>query len=262
MDIEKKALVVAMKASQEAGKLLLKKFGHLHFREKSFKDAHAIVSRADYEAEEIILEFLRKNFPEDGILTEEAGHLKGSSGRVWVIDPLDGTTNYTIGNPLFAVSIALCEEKEPLLAVVYAPRLQEFYWAEKGKGAWLNNRKMKVSSTEKIKEAINIYCHGTRISDMKKAVAIYSRLKFLGRDARQLGSAAIECAFVAAGRTESIVIPGAHPWDVAAGALLVREAGGKVTDFQDKEWNLDSKDILASNGKIHNELLKIIKEGL
>ena len=108
-------------------------------------------------------------------------------------------------------------------------------------------------------ESINLFCHGSSTREVKRAIKIYNKLKLAGRDSRQLGCAAIEFGFVAAGRAESIVIPGANKWDVAAGALMVKEAGGTVTDFRGKAWSLESHDILATNGKIHNQLLKIIK---
>jgi len=255
-----KDLEFVKKIAIDAGGHLLKRFNHLTFKDISFKDRYEIVTKLDFESEKIILKAIQKEYPNHEILSEEAGRIKGkNSDYLWLIDPLDGTTNYKIGSPLFAVLIALVYKNEIQFGLAYAPALGEFYEVELGKATKFNNRKIHVSKTDKINESINLYCHGSTKKDIERAIGVYSKLKLSGRDSRQLGCAALEFGFVAAGRAESILIPGAHPWDVAAGVLMVREACGRVTDFEGKEWNLDSKDILASNGKIHNELLKIIK---
>ena len=163
-----------------------------------------------------------------------------------------------MGNPLYAVSIAVFEKKEVVLGVVYAPFMKELYVAEKGKGAYLNGKKIGVSNNTALGKSMLTYCHGHRAKDRERAIKIYGRLKHDGRDVRQLGAASIELGFVADGRTETIVIPGAHSWDVGAGILLVREAGGMVSDFKGNEWDLSSKDMLATNGKIHKDLLKVV----
>lgn len=249
----------ALKAAQKAGKILLQKFNHLVQKEVNLKDKYEVVTRADFEAEEAILEVIRQKYPQHDILTEEAGRLDRQAEYLWIIDPLDGTTNYTIGNPLFSISIGLAHHQKLTIGVIYAPFLHELWVAEKGQGAWLNKRKIKVSSVRKIKDAFLLFCHGNKKQDIKRTIKLFDRLKLPARHLRQLGSAAIELASVATGRAESIAIPGINTWDAAAGVLLVREAGGKVTDFQGKEWDLDSPDMLATNGKIHEELLKLIK---
>ncbi|MFA6392040.1 MAG: inositol monophosphatase family protein [Patescibacteria group bacterium] len=249
---------VAIRAAREAGASLLKRFHNISSKDVQFKDKHEIVTSEDYRAEKIVLKHIKKNYPDHSVLSEEGGGKKRKSEYLWVVDPLDGTTNYSMGNPLYAVSIAVFKNDEVVLGVVYAPFMKELYVAEKGKGAFLNGKKLKVSKLSTVGESMLTYCHGHRTEDRKRAIAIYSRLKHDGRDIRQLGAASIELGFVADGRTETIVIPGAHPWDVGAGVLLVREAGGKVTDFKGNEWSLSSKDMLASNGKVHNNLLKIV----
>jgi len=249
----------ALAAAKKAGKAVLKEYKNFNRETVKLKARHEIVTRADLLSEKIILGEIRKNFPEHGILSEETGlsPAKGNEDFLWIIDPLDGTTNFSMHNPLWCVSIALARGREIVLGVVYAPVLEELYAAEKGGGAFRNGEKIKVSARSR--KALHAFCHGREDKDIKRALKYYRKQKLSGLDCRQMGSAAIELAYVAGGRIESLMIPGANLWDVAAGALLAREAGGKVTDFAGKEWNLESKDILASNGVVHKELLKVIK---
>lgn len=249
----------AIKAAKKAGAYLIKNFYHNHRDRATLKFKHEIATKTDLGAEKIILNIIKKEFPTHRILSEEAGKNYKKSDFLWVVDPLDGTTNYSMQNPIFNVSIGLFHQKEIVLGVVYAPLLHELYVAEKNKGTTLNGKKLHVSKTGNFHKSLLTFCHGHREKNIKRAIKAYNFFKLKGFDTRQLGSAALEMAFVAAGRTESIMIPGAHPWDVAAGTLLVREAGGKVTDFKGREWNLKSHDMLASNGKIHNQLLKFLK---
>ena len=243
--------------AKQAGGEIQKKFN----KDKivKIKSKSQIVTQADLISNKIIINSLKKKFPDHGILSEETGRNKINSEYLWVVDPLDGTTNYSIGSPLFAVSISLFKNNDPILGVAYAPAMNEIYFAEKNKGSYLNGKKIKVSQNKTLASSFLTYCHGSTTRDIKRAVKIYNKIKLNSLDSRQLGAAALELGFVAAGRTECIIIPGANSWDVGAGVLFVREAGGKVTDFQNNDWNLKSKDIVASNSKIHNELIKFIK---
>jgi len=250
---------VALLAIKKASKILLQNFKKGN-RGLKFKSRHEISTLVDKLAEKEILNIIRKYFPRHQILSEEKGLSGPKSQYLWIIDPLDGTTNYSMGNPLFGISIALAYQNEIILGVIYAPYLKEFYMAEKNRGAFLNQKRIKVSTKKNLDKSLLTFCHGHREKDIKKLIKLYQRFKLLGWDFRQLGSASLELCFVARGSTECIMIPGAHVWDVASGTLLVREAGGKVTDFQKNEWNLKSKDMLASNGKIHQSLLKIIRK--
>lgn len=250
---------IAIKAAKAAGAYLLKNFYQNHRDRATLKFKHEIATQADLGAEKIILNTIKKEFPGHQILSEEAGKNNKKSDFLWVVDPLDGTTNYSMQNPIFNVSIGLFYKKEIVLGVVYAPLLRELYVAEKNKGTVLNGKKIHVSKTNNFHKSLLTFCHGHREKDIRRAIKAYNFFKLKGFDTRQLGSAALEMAFVAAGRIESIMIPGAHPWDVAAGTLLVREAGGKVTDFQGNDWGLTSRDMLASNGKIHKRLLKFLR---
>ncbi|HRY63388.1 MAG TPA: inositol monophosphatase family protein [Patescibacteria group bacterium] len=250
---------VSSAAAIKAGAELLRHFGKVSRALITTKSKHEIVTPADFAAEKIILSAIKKNFPTDRILSEEAGDNKKQSDYLWIIDPLDGTTNFAMGNPLFSISIALAKKEEIIMALVYIPFLKDLYLAEKNKGAFLNGQKIHVSVENKIANSFLTFCHGGSDVSVKKAINIYSKLKPVARDLRQIGTAALETAWVARGKTEAIIIPGVNPWDVAAGALLIREAGGIVTDLDGQPWTIHSKGIIASNKNIHQPLLNIIK---
>lgn len=251
---------LAITAALRAGKYLLKEFKRLSLTEIKSKSKYEIVTPADLAAEKIIISIIHKKYPTHQILSEEKGLLGKKSDYLWIIDPIDGTTNFAMKNPLWAVSLGLWYNDQPQLGVVYAPVLNELYFASQNKGAWLGKNRLHVSRQNKIEKSLLTFCHSHFLKDIKKITKLYKKFKLSAREFRQLGSASIELAFVASGRTESIIIPGAHAWDAAAGTLLVKEAGGKVTDFQGKEWNLKSKDMLASNGLLHNKLIKNINQ--
>jgi len=238
---------VAIDSAKEAGKVLLASFSKKY--KVMTKAGKEIVTSADLASEKIIISNIKKNFPDHRILSEEEGRVKGSSDYLWVVDPLDGTTNFSMRNPLFSISIALFCGKDPILGLVYVPFLGDLYYAERGGGATLNGKKIKVSSEKKLSNSFFAICHGNSSKDIKKSVGIYSKLKGKTRDIRKFGSAAIECAWVASGNIEGFIAPGVKPWDVAAGALIVREAGGAVTDLDGSAWILDSEGIVAS-GKL------------
>jgi len=243
---------------------LYRRFHNFDRGSVTLKSHHEILTQADLAAEKAILGVLRQAFPDHNILSEEAGDSGKQSDYLWVVDPLDGTTNFSIHDPLFAVSLGLFYKQESYLGLIYAPFLGEFYLAVAGQGSWRysgpdlrGGKRLQVSRIGADK-AVNTFCHGSRQKDIQKAVAYMRKHKLRHLDCRQLGSAALELAYVAGGRTESIAIPGANTWDIAAGVLLVRQAGGKVTDFNGREWSLASRDLLASNGQVHKQLLKML----
>jgi myo-inositol-1(or 4)-monophosphatase len=248
---------IATEAVKESGKILLDEYEIFDRNNVMMKSKHEIVTKLDLLSEEIIIKKIIINFPTHGIVSEERGEIKGVADYVWYIDPIDGTPNFSIHNPLWSMSLALAYENNIMLGVVYAPVLGELFVAEAGGGAWLNNRKLAVSEINQGK-TINTFCHGAQNKDIKKALSYCRQQKLNGFDCRQLGSAAIELAYVAAGRVESIFIPGAHSWDIAAGVLLVNEAGGKVTDINGRPWHLQSDSVIASNGKVHRQILAAV----
>lgn len=256
---------VVKKVIEGAGKFLHKRFESFDRSSVHLKSTHEIITKNDLEAQEMIIKKIKTAFPQHRFLAEESGHgntrQKNKSDYLWVVDPIDGTTNFSIHNPLWAISIGLFYKGEPYGGWILAPELKEFYWAKKNGGAFLNGKRIRVSKVNKGK-MIHTFCYGYEERSLRRGLAYYSKQKRANLDCRQLGSAAIELAFVASGRVESIVIPGAQPWDVAAGVLLVREAKGQVTNFKNKEWKLGDRDILASNGLVHKRLLKSLREAI
>ncbi len=254
--MESKELEVAIDATMEAGKILLKYYGKVS---KCYKPDKSLVTKADAESEETIKSILTKEFPNHSFLGEESGYDKAESDYSWIVDPLDGTTNYTIRNPFFDVSIALVCKEEPILGVVYYPYEGEIFYAEKNGGAHLNGKKIKVSDNDEIDKSILTFCHGNEEKDINNIINIFGKLKLTTSNVRQIGAAALELCYVACGRVESFLMAGVNPWDVAAGAIIVKEATGKVSNFDGNPFTMNSHDILASNGKIHDRLLGILR---
>jgi myo-inositol-1(or 4)-monophosphatase len=257
--MEEKIKKVAVAAARAAGQFLATEFKTFKRSDVKIKGYTQLVSYADKQAEKIIIDLIKKNFPDHHILSEETGDNLKKSDYFWIIDPLDGTTNFSFHFPAFAVSIGLAYKGEIILGVVYLPLFKEMFVAQRGKGAYLNNKKIKVSKVGP-KRAFHTFCHGGKKADVQRAVDFYAYLKPRDFDIRQLGAASLELAYVACGRTDSIFIPGAKPWDVAAGTLLVSEAGGKVTDTDKTDWDLKSRDMLATNRLVHEDVLKILKK--
>lgn len=265
--VDKKVKTVALRAAKSAGSYLLKEFRNFNREQIKLKSQFEILTKADLGAERIILRELNQHFPDHDILSEESGSLRFGieasdegikSEYLWIVDPLDGTTNFSIYNPLWSVSIALARRGEIIFGVVHVPYLGETYFAGLDGGAYCNNKKIRISNIRG-ERAFHTFCHGTSKESIKLALKYYQTQKLSRFDCRQLGSAAVELAYVARGRSESILIPGARSWDVAAGALIAREAGGVVTDFSGRAWNIRSKDLLATNGLVHEEILKMVK---
>jgi myo-inositol-1(or 4)-monophosphatase len=173
-----------------------------------------------------------------------------------LIDPLDGTTNYTTQIPFFAVSIASAKNKEVVLGAVYDPMHGNLYSAEKGEGAKLNDSPMRISATEDLRQSMVGYTRPAKVKE--RFVEMFSKVELATRTPKILGSAVLTLCLAANGNLDAAILISPNPWDMAAGSLLVQEAGGKITDFEGKPWSLESKDILATNGKIHQELLEII----
>lgn len=257
--LKEKMISVALKAVKKSGAMLISEYENFDRNKVNFKTKNEIVTAADLKSEKIILSALKKSFPKHKLLAEESGKNRANSDYLWILDPIDGTTNFSMHNPLWSISLALAYKDEIILGIIYLPYLKELFIAKKGSGAKMNNKNIKVSKNIK-NNAINTYCHARDKKYVNQAVNYYNKQKMQGLDCRQLGSAAIELAYVACGRVESITIPGANSWDVAAGALLVQEAGGKVSDFKNNPWSLNSHNIIASNGKVHSQILKILNK--
>jgi len=240
--------------ARQAGDTLLKDFrkrqdtGRFHG-----KDAK---SYWDQGSERLITGLIRKKYPDHAVLAEESGMHSHGSRFLWVVDPLDGTANFINCNPFFSVSMAVQVDSETILAAIYAPFLGEMYFAERGKGALLNGKRINVSEVSDIQSSYVVTCEGGERSKERIAKIRYA-VSSKVMDLRKIGSAALECAWVATGRADAFVSMNMPPWDVAAGVLLVQEAGGKVTDFSGKAWKLAQMDFLVTNGKVHESLRKL-----
>jgi myo-inositol-1(or 4)-monophosphatase len=252
-------LQVAITAAKEAGRIQMEHLNHFHPVE--YKAEFNPVTEVDRLCEKSIIRTILEAYPDHDILTEESPFEgKGSPWR-WIIDPLDGTTNYFHGFPFFCVSIGMEVEGEVKLGVVYIPTLDELFSAEKGKGAYLNGNRISVSRIDDLNRSF--LCTGFPY-DVRHHADFYLRFfrEFITRcfAIRRPGSAAIDLCYVAAGRFEGFWELKLHAWDVAAGSLMVTEAGGKVTDFQCRPFNIYSEEILATNGLIHQAMLRVIHE--
>lgn len=250
-------LKVAVKAARAAGKIIRQNYGkHLNL---SYKTGSEMVTDVDVKAEEKIKVIISKYYPTHSIYAEESGYEEAGSEYLWIVDPLDGTTNYTMGNPFFNTSIALVKNGEIIMGVVYNPIMDELFHAEKDKGAYLNGNQIFVNDKSEIRKSIITFCHGSKeLKSVIRAIKYYSKVKLLANHTRQLGAAALELAYVACGRTSCFFMNNLNSYDVAAGAILVKEAGGDVTDFNDENFKINSIDILASNSAIHVQILKFI----
>ena len=247
--------------AKTAGRKIIAEFYRLHRQDIRFKTRREVVTKADLIAEKIILSAIRKKFPDHSILSEESGWDKHKrSPYLWIVDPLDGTTNFSYHNPLFAVSIALLRDGQIVLGVIYVPFLDIMISAEQGKGARWNGKPIHVSAKQQIAKSFLTFCHGNSKQDLRRGLAAYHRVKQKFFDVRQLGSAAMEMAWVGAGYVDGYFSPGARSWDVAAGVLIVREAGGIVTDFKGRPWTIESQEIVASNKTIHPFILKHLRD--
>lgn len=248
----------AIAAAKTTGLLLKKNIDKAHRIE--FKGAIDIVTEMDTKAENLIIKTLKDTFPEHGILTEESREQKTNSEYRWIIDPLDGTTNYSHGFPVFCVSIALERNNAIILGVVYNPMLNELFTAEKGKGAYLNNKKIKVSDIKELAKSLLAtgFPYDIRTSEQNN-IANFARFSVKAQAIRRAGSAALDMCYVACGRFDGFWELKLKPWDTAAAMLIVNEAGGMVADFKGNPFSFDSGETLASNGLIHADMINILQ---
>lgn len=252
---------IAIQAARAAGKILMRHYKVFSRSEVRKKSRHEIVTRVDLEANQAIIKIIKSKYKNHDFLSEETGLEENPEKYIWLIDPLDGTTNYSTKCPVFAVSIALAYQAKIILGVTFAPLTRELFVAQRGRGATLNRKKIHVSKTPALKKSVITYGYSHRDRSYSRAIKIYSRIFEKTTNVRHFGSSTLELAYVACGRTDAEYIPGQiNIWDVAAGVLMVEEAGGTVTDFKGFRCGLDCRDILASNGKIHQELLRQINK--
>jgi myo-inositol-1(or 4)-monophosphatase len=250
-----------IKAARRAGRILKRDLGELEHLQVSLKGPRNFVSAADRRAEEILREDLEKARPGYGFLGEEGGVREGADrSHRWIVDPLDGTTNFLHGIPHFAISIALEREGTVVAGLVYNPANEDLFIAERGKGAFLNDRRLRVAARTKMAEAVVAcglphYPRGDLVLSRREIAAAQEHFAGL----RRYGAAALDLAWLAAGRFDAYWERDLSPWDIAAGAILVREAGGFVSDMDGKDAILTKGQVVAGNDTMHRELLRLLK---
>lgn len=251
---------VAMEAAREAGKFLKYSVGKIKSIEHKMGQATNLVTEIDKQSEAMIIKKIKQHFPSHDILAEESGSHNQKSEYRWVIDPLDGTTNFTHALPIFCVSIGVEHNGEVVAGAVYDPSSDEMFSAEKGRGAFLNGKRIHVSSTSTLIESLLVTGFPYNVKENPShAVEHFVNFLMEGQGVRRLGAAAIDLAYVAAGRLDGFWEVFLNPWDKAAGMLLVQEAGGRVTDFRGEPGSIYEPKTLATNNNIHEAMLEILR---
>lgn len=249
----------AVNLAWEAGALLMEKLNKLP--DIQYKGDINLVTEADKMSEKLIIKAIKRNYPDHGILSEESPAISGESKMRWIIDPLDGTTNYAHGYPVFCVSIALEKDGAIILGVVYDPTRQDTFVAVRGEGAQLNGKKLAVSETSDLNYSLLAtgFPYDIRESEENNLNHFQTMAK-KAQAIRRAGAAALDIAYVAAGRFDGFWELKLKPWDTAAASLILEEAGGKVTDLGGRPWNLLSPNVLISNGRIHEQLVAVFRK--
>jgi len=249
---------VGLAAAAKAGEILRHYWGKTHCIDK--KGAIDLVTEADLASEKAIIHLIRTAFPEHAVLAEESGLTSGTDSCQWIIDPLDGTTNYAHGLPAFTVSIAFAFEGELIFGSVLNPVIEELFCGMRGRGASLNGRPIRVSTTQTLSDSLLVtgfpYDLQPVIHPMMKR---FERCLMAAQGVRRLGSAALDLCYVACGRFEGFWEQNLAPWDTAAGVVIAEEAGASVSDFSNGPYAIEKKEILATNGVIHEELIPLLR---
>ena len=247
----------AVDLARKSGALLKEKFSQTH--KIKYKGDIDIVTEADKLSEDLIIETIKRNFPDHGILSEESPAITGAGKLRWIIDPLDGTTNYSHGYPVFCVSVALENEGTIVLGVIYDPMREDMFVAIRGEGAYLNDKKLKVSSVNNLSRSLLATGFPYDIRDSEENNLDYFNAMAINVQAiRRSGAAALDLAYLAAGRFDGFWELKLKPWDTAAGCLLVTEAGGVISDIVGNKWHLQSPSLMASNALIHEQMIKVL----
>lgn len=258
--MEDKFLKVAKQAALEAGKIISKYAGKIHNINIKNQDTSDLSTEADLEAEDRVVDILTKHFPKHNIIAEEKTSLKKGSEYTWVIDPLDGTISFTNNIPFYAVGIGLLKNNMPILGVIYHVSEKRLYWAQEGKGTYLNGKKIKVRDRSNLSDAMMVFDFGHKARRSQKFENYIDPLKNKVGYIFSIGGFTSGMGLVSAGSFDGAVAQG-WLWDFVAGTVIVREAGGKVTDFEGNEpdWTKERLNIVASNGLIHNQILEELK---
>ena len=254
---------VMVKACRKAAKILIRDFGEVEKLQVSLKGPGDFVTVSDKKVEKILIDELQRARPNYSILSEEIGLIKKDEEFKWIIDPIDGTANFLHGIPHFGISIGLEHNKEIICGIIYDPIKNEMFFAEKGNGSYLNDQRMRVSARSKLMDCI-IFTGGPsfKSNDEDKKLSLKEYEKFsskIGTPLRKMGSASLDMAYVAAGRCDGFWQRNLNYWDIAAGIILVKEAGGFVTDFNGNNKYIENKNILVTNSKINEQMIEILK---
>lgn len=248
-----------LNAVEAGAKELRRYFNNADLKISNKEGINNWVTEADHASEKVIIDMIRKDYPDHFILSEETGELSSNSEYKWIIDPIDGTINFASGIPICCVSIGLEKDGKMLLGAVYNPFIEELFFAQKGFGASLNDKRISVSrKTEVIHSCLVTGFPYTYLDSENGPLQVFERFIRKGVPVRRLGSAAIDLCWVAAGRFDGFYEHKLQAWDSAAGFLIVEEAGGKVTDFEGRPYSPYQPHILATNGRIHEEMLEVI----
>ncbi len=243
------------KAAKKAGRILIRDFGEIENLQIESKSIGDFVTNADVKVEKSLLDTLKYYYPNYSYITEESGKIIGDENTI-IIDPIDGTSNFIHGIPHVAIVIGKMTNNEITDGIIYNPILNEFFWSSKGKGAWCNDRRIRVSNRTKMEECLigtglpfgkrTYHNYLSEIDEILKATA----------GIRRLGAAGLDLAYVASGKLDGFWEKDLNLWDISSGILLVKEAGGRITKMNGKEWDVNSRDVLASNTKIHDSLIE------
>ena len=250
-----------VKACRKASKTVIRDFGEIENLQVSLKGPGDFVTNCDKKVEKILIDELLKARPSYSILSEEIGEINNDDSFKWIIDPIDGTSNFLHGVPHFAISVGLEHNKEIICGIIYDPIKDEMFTAEKGNGSYMNKQRMRVSSRSKLEDCM-IFTGGPKRDAKNRELALKEYYKFSIKvltPIRKLGSASLDMAYVAAGRCDGFLQRNLNYWDVAAGIILVKEAGGFVTDFNGENEYIQNKTILATNAKINEEMIEVLK---
>jgi myo-inositol-1(or 4)-monophosphatase len=250
-------LETSIEIAREAGALLMEYFGKVSYELKGEFD---LVTEADRASERLVIQRLRAHFPTHSIVAEEGGGSEQDSEYRWYVDPVDGTTNFAHGFPVFNVTLALEKAGELVAGVVFDPTRQEVFAAERGGGAFLNGKRIRVSTVNRLEDSLVATGFPSRKRHQNVNVYFYYELAMLTHGVRRAGSAAIDLAYVACGRLDAFWEFGLHSWDMAAGILLIEEAGGVCSDMRGGKMRLDNPHLLTDNGSIHGEMVGLFGE--
>jgi myo-inositol-1(or 4)-monophosphatase len=260
VSLDPRFLATAIEAVTRAGELQMARFGSRVLVEK--KGTIDLVTEVDLEVERMFRALIAERFPDHDVLAEELGETSTGASHRWVFDPLDGTTNYAHGIPIFCSTLALEIDGVPIVAAVFDPNRRELFTAQRGVGAWLNGEPLRVSSARTLIDSVLVTGFPYDIREparMREILALFTGFLGHARAIRRLGSAAIDLCWVAAGRMDGFWEQALQPWDIMGGALIVQEAGGRVTNLDGSAWDAHRGNVLASNGLVHEEMLQVVR---